>query len=95
MEANPKILLIHRGGQKHYWAYIDQIVNETPDYKVFPSYYHNISDKFKIWFRVIRFVEVLKNIMSLCTVASSVTLLSEALKYSMSPYFVIDCEEIE
>ena len=95
MEANPKILLIHSGGQKRYWAHIDKIANETPDYKDFPAYYHNISDKFKTWFRVIKFAEAPKNILSLCIVASSGAVLSEASKHSMSPYFVIDCEEIE
>ncbi len=89
-EANPRILLIQSGGQKNYWAYIDKIVNDTPDYKDFPSYYHDISDKFKIWFRVIKFEEAPKNILTLCTVTSSGAVLSEASRYSMSPYFVID-----
>lgn len=86
-EANPKILLIHSSRQKRYRADIDKIVNQTPDYKDFLSDYHNISDKFKIWFRVIRFVETPKNILSLYTVASSGALLSEVSKHSMSPYF--------
>lgn len=89
----PKILLIHSGGIKRYWAYIDKIIKEQPQKTEFPEYYHGISDKFKIWFRVIKFEEALKNIMGLCKVVSSGAVLGEASKHSMSPYFLIDCEE--
>lgn len=91
-EDEPRILLILSGGIKRYWAYIDAIVEDTPAKKDFPSYYHNISDRFRTWFRVIRIEEAPKNIMSLCKVLSSGAILSEASKHSMSPYFVIEYE---
>ena len=89
----PKILLIHSGGSKRYWAFIDRISKEQPNKDEFPEYYQDISDKFKTWFRIIRFEEAPKNIMSICKVSSSGAVLGEASKHSMSPYFVIDCEE--
>lgn len=92
-EEQPKILLIHSGGLKRYWAYIDNITNETPSYDEFPDYYHDIKDKFRTWFRIIKFEQAPSNILSLCKVASSGAILGEASKHSMSPYFVIDCEE--
>lgn len=92
-EKTPKVLLIHSGGVKRYWAYIDGIINETPKKDEFPSYYHDISEKFRTWFRVIRFEEAPRNVLSHCTVASSGAILGEVSKHSMSPYFVIDCED--
>ncbi|MGN0496309.1 MAG: hypothetical protein ACI4GW_08815 [Lachnospiraceae bacterium] len=89
----PKILLIHSCGIKRYWAYIDKISREQPMKNEFPDYYHDIADKFKTWFRIIRIEEVPKNIMARCKVTSSGAILGEASKHSMSPYFVIDCEE--
>ena len=92
-EESPKILLIHSGGTKRYWAYIDKIIDEKPALEGFPQYYHDISDKFKTWFRIIHFEDAPRNVLALCRVTSSGAILSEASKYSMSPYFVIDCEE--
>lgn len=92
-EESPIILLIHSGGIKRYWSYIDKITNEEPDLADFPEYYHEIADKFKTWFRIIKIEEAPRNVLSLCTVASSGAILSEVSKHSMSPYFVIDCEE--
>lgn len=92
-EETPKILLIHSGGTKRYWAYIDKIITERPNFDEFPSYYHEMSDKFKTWFRIIEIEDAPRNVMSLCKVASSGALLGEVSKHSMSPYFVIDCEE--
>ncbi len=91
-EKNPKILLIHSGGAKRYWAYIDEIVDERPSYDVFPEYYHGISEKFKTWFRILRFEEAPRNVLSVCTVVSSGAMLSDASKHSMSPYFLIETE---
>lgn len=92
-EDTPKILLIHSGGIKRYWAYIEAIINERPDFDDFPEYYHEKSENFKTWFKVTKFEEAPRNIMSLCKVASSGATLGEASKHSMSPYFVIDCED--
>lgn len=92
-EENPKILLIHSGGVRRYWAYIDKISDERPLFDEFPEYYHGIADKFKTWFRVSLFEDAPRNVLALCTVSSSGTTLSEASRHSMSPYFVIDCED--
>lgn len=92
-QEKPKILLIHSGGIKRYWAYIDKIIKDKPDFSEFPQYYHESSDNFKTWFRVVEFEEAPKNIMSMCKVVSSGAILGEASKHSMSPYFIIDCEE--
>lgn len=92
-EKAPKILLIQSGGARRYWAYIDKIIDKVPDKDDFPSYYHDISDKFKIWFRVTRFVEAPRNVMAHCTVLSSGTRLGVVSMHSMSPYYVIDCED--
>jgi hypothetical protein len=85
-----KLLLIHSGKQDRYWAYVDKIIKTKPDYSEFPEYYHDISDNFKTWLRVIRIEEAPKNVMALCKVASSGATLGEASKHSMSPYFIIE-----
>ncbi len=92
-QENPRILLIHSGGNRRYWAYIDQIIKSTPPLELFPAYYHDIADKFKTWFRIRRFEIAPNNIMSQCVVASSGATLSESSKHSMSPYFVIEFKE--
>lgn len=92
-QERPKILLIHSGGTKRYWAYIDKISKEKPSFDEFPQYYHDTSDNFKTWFKVTDFEEAPKNIMGICKVASSGAVLGEASKHSISPYFVIDCED--
>lgn len=89
-EETPKILLIHSGSTERYWAYIEDIKSERPSFEEFPSYYHDMADKFKTWFKIVRIEEAPKNVMSLCRVASSGQILSTASKHSMSPYFVIE-----
>ncbi len=90
---NPKILLIHSGSFGRYWAYIDKIQNETPPVDEIPSYYRDRADDFATWFRVLRFEEAPRNILSQCFVASSGTSLSIASRHSMSPYFIIDYDD--
>ena len=89
----PKILLIHSGQLARYWAYIDKTQNEVPERERIPEYYRSRAEEFKSWFRVIRFEEAPKDILSHCFVASSHALLSNASRHSMSPYFIIDVEE--
>ena len=89
----PKILLIHSGQLARYWAYIDKTQNEVPEREGIPEYYRSRAEEFKSWFRVIRFEEAPKDILSHCFVASSHALLSNASRHSMSPYFIIDVEE--
>lgn len=92
-EENPKILLIHSGGLDRYWAYISAIKKERPLDEEFPEYYRDISDKFKTWFCVTKFEKAEKGVMSRCKVVSSQAVLSEASKFSMSPYFLIETNE--
>ncbi len=85
----PRILLIHSGATNRYWAYVDKIQYDIPERDVIPAYYRDKADKFKTWFRVIRFEDASRDIMSKCTVASSGQELGIASKHSMSPYFKI------
>ena len=89
----PKILLIHSGAAGRYWAYIDAVQRATPEPSAIPAYYRDMADKFNTWFRVTRFEDALKNILSQCTVASSGATLSQASRHSMSPYFIIETNE--
>ena len=85
----PRILLIHSGATYRYWAYVDKIQHDIPDREDIPEYYRNEAEKFKTWFRVIRFEDAPRDIMGKCTVASSGQVLGIASKHSMSPYFKI------
>lgn len=51
-------------------------------------------EKFKTWFRVIRFEDAPREIMGKCTVASSEQELGIASKHSMSPYFKIIAPDV-
>lgn len=88
----PRILLIHSGATERYWAYVDKVQDETPALDVIPAYYRDRAKDFSSWFRVLRFEEAPKNILSQCFVASSGVSLSLASRHSMSPYFIIDYE---
>ncbi len=90
---SPRILLIHSGASARYWAYIDKTQNEVPEPDGIPEYYRDHAGDFKSWFRVMRFEEAPKDILSHCFVASSHASLSNASRHSMSPYFIIDVEE--
>ena len=92
-QDNPRILLIHSGGQDRYWAYISAIKKEQPANDEFPEYYWDIAEKFKTWFYITRFEVAEKGVMSKCIVASSRAILSNASRHSMSPYFLIEIEE--
>lgn len=85
-----KVLLIHSGKADRYWATVDKIVKEQPPYDDFPMYYHDMADKFKTWFRIIKIEEAPKDVMRRCIVSSSGATLGEASKHSMSPYFIIE-----
>ena len=85
----PRILLIHSGATNRYWAHVDKIQHDIPERNDIPAYYRDEADKFKTWFRVIRFEDAPRDIMSRCTVASSGQELGIASKHSMSPYFKI------
>jgi hypothetical protein len=91
--SNPRILLIHSGKQKRYWAHITDITRKTPDLEAIPEYYRDESRRFKVWFKVYKFEEASREIMSHCFVSSTKAPLSIVSKSSMSPYFIIDVNE--
>lgn len=92
-QEKPKILLIHSGGTERYWGYIEKITRETPEKENIPSYYRNKTDKINTWFKLIKIEKALNDVMSKCFVISSRSTLSNASKYSMSPYFKIEYNE--
>lgn len=92
-EKYPKILLIHSGASERYWAYVENIQNTIPDLKYVPNYYHDKATGIKCWIKIKKFEIADKGIMSRCIVSSSKKSLSEASKYSMSPYFIIEFDE--
>ena len=92
--SDKKILLIHSGGAKRYWAYIDEITHQKPKTTEYPEYYGDLAEKMSTWFRITKIVEAPQNIMSQCIVTSSGALLSETSKHSMSPYFKITVKEV-
>ena len=94
LNKDPKILLIHSGKFDRYWLHIQEISRETPPLYEIPEYYRDMSEKFKVWFKVKAFEKAPRDIMSYCYVASSKGRLTEQSKYSMSPYFIIDYSEV-
>ncbi|WP_287449347.1 hypothetical protein [Sellimonas sp.] len=89
---DPKVLLIHSGKTMRYWAHVVEVLKGEPDIDGIPSYYRDNRDRFKTWFKVIKFEVAPKDIMSKCTVISSGAGLGEVSKHSMSPYFIIEVE---
>ena len=92
---HPRILLIHSGAVQRYWAYIDKIDYITPPLQEIPEYYRHRAAEFKTWFRVRSFELAPKDILSHCVVASSGTILSKASRHSMSPYFIIETDQVD
>lgn len=90
---SPRILLIHSGAAKRYWAYINRIQYETPPLDQIPAYYRERAKDFSTWFRIFKFEETPRDIMAHCYVTSSGTLLSMASRHSMSPYFIISYDD--
>ena len=82
---SPRILLIHSGQTKRYWAFIDQISKDTPELSMIPQYYRDMANDFHTWFRVRSIEEAAKGVMSACVVTSSGMQLSRASRHSMSP----------
>lgn len=91
----PQILLIHSGSSQRYWATIDKIEYLIPPLQEIPEYYRDRATEFKTWFRVLSFTVAPKDILSHCFVASSGVSLSRASRHSMSPYFIIETEDIK
>ncbi len=85
-----RVLLIHSGKTDRYWATVDKIVKQCPPFDTFPSYYHDMADRFTTWFRIIKIETAPKDVMTKCKVASSGANLGVASKHSMSPYFIIE-----
>lgn len=93
MNQPAKVLLIHSGTTKRYWALVDAITKSFPGDGEFPSYYSDKSSLIKTWFRVIQFIDAPKDILSKCYVISSGELLSNVSRKSLSPFYRIECEE--
>ena len=87
-----RILLIHSGSVRRYWAYVDMIQRDIPDKNAIPKYYRNMAESFNTWFPITKIEDAPKDILSRCIVASSGSTLSQASKHSMSPYFIIETE---
>ena len=87
---DPRILLIHSGGQDRWWLHIKAIQRSIPPLDEIPAYYRNKAADFGCWFKVGQFELAVKDVMSQCIVASSGKVLSSASRQSMSPYFIID-----
>lgn len=88
----PRILLIHSGKARRYWAYISKIQYDIPSKQDIPSYYRENATVFKTWFKITKIKDASKEILKSCTVASSGRSLSEVSRSSMSPYFIINVE---
>ena len=86
---DPRILLIHSGGQERYWAHVLAIQRDEPELSEIPAYYRSMASKFKCWFKVKSFERAANSVMSQCTVVSSGKRLTDASRHSMSPYFII------
>ena len=86
---SPRILLIHSGTNKRYWAYIDDISRNKPDLKYVPTYYHYLANNVKAWIRIVRIEKASSDVLSRCYVRSSGTQLSFVSQHSLSPYFII------
>ena len=59
----PRFLLIHSGHAERYWMYIDDVSREIPIDDDFPAYYHEIADRFKTWFRVVKIEQADKDVI--------------------------------
>lgn len=92
-QEEQKILLIRSGRFERYWAYISDISRTIPEKGEYPDYYADFVTKIHAWFKVTGIMEAPKDIMGKCVVASLKRSLSEASKYSMSPYFIIEVDE--
>ena len=88
---DPRILLIHSGGNDRWWAHVSKIQREQPPAAEIPLYYRKKASDFRCWFKVTRFDRAPRDVMSQCFVASSGKPLTLASRHSMSPYFIIDC----
>ena len=90
-----KILLIRSAKPERYWATVEEISFITPTIDNIPSYYSNLRNLIKCWFKVIAIEEAPRDVMGKCIVISSGLPLSMVSRSSMSPYFFIDYQEEE
>ena len=94
-EKEPKILLIQSGKTGRFWAYVVEMQRKLPPLDEIPPYYRDKADKFSFWFKIVKFEEAPKNIMSFCRVKSSRTPLNLVSKHCLNPYFIIEVGEKE
>ena len=93
--TDPKFLLIKSGKTERYWVHFKAVSAEKPTANEYPAYYNDKAEAMRIWFKVTSFELAPKDVMSHCYVISSGKSLSEASRYSMSPYFIIEYREDE
>lgn len=92
---DPKFLLIKSGKFERYWVHFVAVSTEKPPMSEYPAYYSDKTESMKTWFKVTSFELAPKDIMSHCFVASSGKSLSEASRFCMNPYFIIEYREDE
>ncbi len=85
-----RILLIHSGTAKRYWAYYSDVRRTLPDLKDIPDYYRNKADSFNTWFKITAIERAPADVLSTCVVKSSGNTLSNVSRHSLSPYFIIE-----
>lgn len=86
----PRILLIHSGTAKRYWAYVRASQRTCPPIHLIPEYYRDDAESFHTWFQVTAFENADKDVLSKYKVLSSGKPLSTVSRSSMSPYFIIE-----
>lgn len=89
----PRILLIHSGSNKRYWAYVEDISRNKPNLDYVPDYYHHLADNVKAWLKITKIEKAENGVLAKCFVRSSGVQLSFVSQHSMSPYFIITYKE--
>ncbi len=87
------MLLINSGKAERNWVQVEEVSKKTPEAFAIPDYYRDSTERFKTWFKITKIIPAPKDIMSKCRVVSSDNTLSDVSKHSMSPYFIIECNE--
>ena len=95
-DEKSRIILIKSGSNKRYFAYVEDIKKDLKaidDISAIPSYYRKQAGEYGAWFKVVRFEEIDNTILDDCYVISSSRRLSDSIKRSMSPSFLINYVE--
>lgn len=91
LDNNEKKFLFVRNGMKDvYWAFFDEISRTIEEEKTVPKYYRDEINNISSWFKIKKIEKVDADILDKCSVISSQKKLSEAIRHSMNPCFVIE-----